>query len=74
MKLKLLIISIIISGLWCILFAEQVAVVDIHQVAVNWMEAQSSIDYSVKSCTVETDSLSTPLIYLLDFNPDGYLI
>jgi hypothetical protein len=68
---------VVILGIICVqayMLATPVAQNIVLTVAENWLEMQSNQSYSVCNFEVESDSLSNPLLYKINFNPSGFVI
>ncbi len=65
---------ILVVALFSVLFASPVSQQDILMTAENWLEIQSSSDFTVSSYEIVADSLNTPLLYKINFLPEGFVI
>lgn len=72
MKRLLLIAGMIIAH--ALMIAAPVSQAVVFTVAENWIEMKSNSICSISNYVIVSDSLSTPLYYKIDFQPQGFVI
>lgn len=72
MKRLILLVGMVVAQ--ALIFATPASQSVIFTVAENWIEMKSSCVCSISDYVIVADSLSSPLYYKIDFQPEGFVI